>query len=98
MSIVEDAGEKLFAEFSRVLPLAAKGPKRASPETVAAGLNSFFAAASAERQRYRMGLLSRARVALYLQQRLLGAGYQAALVRQVLFSMLLAAFVGERKR
>ncbi len=100
MGIVEEAGERLFEEFGRVFPLQGKsskgghGGKQANADVVAAGLAKFFSAANVERAKYRLGLVKRARVALYLQQRLLAAGYAPPLVRQVLFSMLVAAFVG----
>jgi hypothetical protein len=57
-------------------------------------LNKFYAEARLQRKKMRPGLFRRARVAFYLQQRLLAAGYPPDLVRQVLFAMLLAAFVG----
>ena len=50
----------------------------------------------AEREKHRLGVIARARVAFGLQQRLLAAGYPPALVKQVLFAMLVSAFVGKR--
>lgn len=59
-----------------------------------AGLAQFYEAARVERERYRLGVIGRARVAFDLQRRLLAAGYAPSLVRQVVFAMLVAAFVG----
>jgi hypothetical protein len=76
----------------------AKGRKKSSEKEVQqqidAGLARFYEAARAERERSRLGLIGRARVSFALQQRLLGAGYPAPLVKQVLFAMLVSAFVG----
>ena len=97
MSVVTETGDRLFAFFQTVVPLpATKSGKASTPsvKTLDAGLNKFYAEARLQRKKMRPGLFRRARVAFYLQQRLLAAGYPPALVRQVLFAMLLAAFVG----
>ena len=57
-------------------------------------LQQFFAAAREERLQQGLGIIGRARVAFGLQQQLIKAGYPPALVKQVLFAMLLSAFVG----
>lgn len=98
MSVVHKAGEHLFAFFRTVVPLPAVAPagKRSSPalKKLASGLDQFYAEARTQRTQMRLGVIRRAQVAFYLQQRLLAAGYPADLVRQVLFAMLMSAFVG----
>lgn len=97
MDAVQEAGEQLFSSFQTVLPLVAgtrKGPKKLALKTVEEGLRKFYAEARAQREQRRLGVIARARVAFYLQQRLIDSGYPPELVRQVLFSMLLSAFVG----
>lgn len=96
MSAVQDAGDHLFAVFQGALPIS-QGKAKTHQSTASGAdraLARFYAEARAERDRRRFGIVGRARVAFYLQQRLLAAGYPPALVRQVLFSMLVSAFVG----
>ena len=95
--------DRLFEGFVREVPLqqpTIKGKKRLSENEIAAavdsGLKRFYGAARAEREKHRLGVIARARVAFGLQQRLLAAGYPPALVKQVLFAMLVSAFVGKR--
>lgn len=57
-------------------------------------VRGFLDAAKEERQRHRLGIVGRARVAFGVQQRLLAAGYPAPLIKQVLFAMLVSAFTG----
>lgn len=96
MGIAQAVGEHLFQYFQSVLPLdGGKGGKRQlKPAAVENALQKFYAEARAERHRRRLGIIARARVALDLQRRLAGAGYPPQIVRQVVFSTLLAAFVG----
>lgn len=96
MSLAQAVGEHLFQYFQSVLPLdSGKGGKRQlKPAAVDGALEKFYAEARAERYRRRLGVIARARVALDLQRRLASAGYPPQLVRQVVFSTLLAAFVG----
>lgn len=98
---VPEISERLFAEFQRAVPLrpeqSRKGRKLSEREIAAnseAALKNFFEVARAERARHRLGIIGRARVAFALQQKLLAAGYAPDLVKQVLFSMLAAVFVG----
>lgn len=100
--IVQEISEELFAEFQRAVPLhpekSRKGKRLTDKEIAAnseAALKRFFDAARAARARHRLGIIGRARVAFALQQHLLAAGYSPALVKQVLFSMLAAVFVGD---
>lgn len=98
MSVVTEAGERLFSLFQSVVPLqgAGAGKSSAAPslKNLETGLERFYAEARRQRTQFRLGVIGRARVALYLQQRLLGEGYPPSLVRHVLFAMLLSAFVG----
>ena len=100
--IIKEISERLFAEFQRAVPLHPeknrKGKKLTECEIAASSetaLKNFFEAARAERARHRLGIIGRARVAFALQQHLLAAGYASVLVKQVLFSMLAAVFVGD---
>lgn len=102
--VVQEIGQELFAEFQRAVPLQPeknrKGRKLSEQEIAAnseAALKKFFEAARAARARHRLGIIGRARVAFALQQHLLAAGYAPALVKQVLFSMLAAVFVGDSR-
>lgn len=96
MGAIQEAGEHLFAQFQKVLPApdAKAGKRAAKPKAIEQGLAGFYAEARAERLRRGLGVVGRARVLLHLQQRLAGAGYPPALIRQVLFSLLMSAFVG----
>lgn len=100
---IDEICDRLIEIFVREVPLQpaiAKGKKRLSENEIAAvvdsGLKRFYGAARAEREKHRLGVIARARVAFGLQQRLLAAGYPPALVKQVLFAMLVSAFVGKR--
>ena len=100
---IADACDRLLVEFRTAVPLSPQMPKgRKRPSeieitlTTESGLTKFYEAARAERERYRLGIIGRARVAFALQQRLLAAGYAPVLVKQVLFAMLVSAFVGDR--
>ncbi len=95
--------ERLSDAFCDAVPLhpeRVSGRKRPSETEIAlateSGLKKFYEAARAEREQHRLGIISRARVAFLLQQRLLAAGYPAVLVKQVLFAMLVSAFVGSK--
>lgn len=96
--------DRLSQVFNRDVPHGPMPPgrKRKSVKdlsaSVSAGLVKFYEAARCEREKYRLGIVGRARVAFGLQQRLLEAGHPPVLVKQVLFAMLLSAFAGNRKR
>jgi hypothetical protein len=99
---IEEVSSSLSAEFQRVVPLHPGKKQRdkknfsekESAASIETGLKQFYAFALAERQRHRLGVIARARVAFNLQQSLLQAGYSAELVKQVLFAMLTSAFIG----
>lgn len=101
---IQDICERLTDVFRQAVPRqqeADKGRKRLSGKEIAStidsGLKRFYEAARIEREQNRLGVISRARVAFGLQQRLLNAGYSPALVKQVLFAMLVSAFVGKKQ-
>lgn len=97
---VTELAERLFEEFSRLVPLQHKAGKRRPTEaelqaTYQKALAGFFVFAYRERQQYRLGIIARGRVAFKLQERLLQAGYSDQLVKKVLFALLVNAFVGQ---
>ncbi len=98
MGVVKETGDRLAKFFLDVVPLPSgqiKG-KKISPSLIEAGLQRFYQEARAVRDQNRLGIIGRARVARYVQQQLLVAGYAPDLVRQVLFSMLVSAFIGSK--
>lgn len=101
---IQEISEKLCEEFQRAVPLHPPKPKRGKKLSEAeirssteAALQRFYAVAHGERERHRLGVIGRARVAFNLQQRLLQAGYPAPLVKQVLFAMLTSVFIGKAR-
>lgn len=101
---IQDICEQLADVFRSVVPRqqgATHGRKRSSEKEVASaidsGLQRFYEAARVEREQHRLGVIGRARVAFGLQRRLLDAGYPPTLVKQVVFAMLVSAFVGNKK-
>lgn len=102
-SDVEEFANFLFEAFCRTLPLnsaALREYKRKSAdaqrEMVKKRLDAFFAMAHEERERRRLGIIGRARVAYALQKRMLEAGYPHQLTKQILLALLMAAFVRAR--
>jgi hypothetical protein len=100
---IQSITERLTETFVRLVPLNIP-PRKASGRAAsvdeltgktAAALSQFYAAARGERERSRLGIIGRARIAFGLQQRLLSAGYPPSLIKQVLFAMLASAFVGK---
>lgn len=101
---IQDISDRLAESFCHSVDLhtsGAKGRRRPSAKeieaTSAEAVRRFLATAREERTRHRLGLIARARVAFRVQQRLLAAGYPASLVKQVLFAMLVSAFVGDKQ-
>ncbi|MBI4293697.1 MAG: hypothetical protein HY661_19645 [Betaproteobacteria bacterium] len=101
---VADICGRLFDVFVNAVPRhpeGGKGRSRPSEKEIAlateSGLTKFYEAARQEREQHRLGIIGRARVAFALQQRLLAAGYPSAIVKQVLFAMLVSAFVGNKQ-
>jgi hypothetical protein len=83
------AGE-LAEAFFRAAPTGRK--KWTSEAEWANSLRRFFADAEEIRLRYRLGIIGRARAAHRLQQRLIGAGLPAEVVRKVVFALIMNSF------
>lgn len=101
---IQEVCERLATFFIQAVPrqqALVKGRKQPSAGDLAAGVESglrrFYEVARAEREQQRLGVIGRARVAFGLQQRLFEAGYPPVLVKQVLFAMLMSAFVGKKR-
>lgn len=101
---VQEISQRLCEKFQQLLPLnpqPATGRRQSSEKEIfaisEAALHRFYEAAHIERERHHLGILARARVAFTLQQSLLKAGYPPDIVKQVLFAMLTAAFVGQKR-
>lgn len=88
-----NATQALESAFLAVIPKS-RNNKAPSKAEWARALESFNAMAREIRVQYRLGLIGRAIVAYRLQPRLLAAGCSPDVVRQILFSMVLHAFVG----
>ncbi len=92
VSRYSEAAQALESAFIAVVPKPKKN-KAPSKAEWALALEKFNAQARDIRGRYRLGLLGRAVAAYRLQPRLLANGYAPDVVRQILFSMVLNAFV-----
>ncbi len=86
-----DAAAALAESFFRCAPVARKKPATEAEWTAA--LQKFHNEANAIRQRYSLGLLNRAVAAYQFQKKLLVAGIEPRIVRQVVFSLVLNAFI-----
>lgn len=93
MSRYSNATQALEAAFMAVVPKPKKNKPPGKAEWAQA-LEQFNTKAREVRARHHLGLLGRAIVAYRLQPRLIAAGYAPDVVRQILFSMVLHAFVG----
>lgn len=93
MSRYSDATGVLEAAFARSVP-AGKKKKPPTQAEWAAALEKFNGEARVIRAQFHLGVIGRAVVAYRLQQRLMASGYPPDVVRQLLFSMILNAFVG----
>lgn len=93
MSRYSEATHALETAFLAVIPKPKKN-KAPSKAEWALALDKFNAQAREIRDHHRLGLWGRAIVAYRLQPRLLAVGYAPDVVRQILFSMVLHAFVG----
>lgn len=92
MSRYSEATLALEEAFVRSVPVGKKKPP--SQAEWALALEKFNAEARSIRARYKLGVIGRALVAYRLQRRLMASGYAPDVVRQLLFSMILNAFVG----
>ncbi len=93
MSRYTEATLALEDAFNRAIPKVKKN-KLPSQAEWAQALEKFHGAARDVRERFHLGVIGRAVVAYRLQPRLLASGYSPQVVRQLLFSMVLNAFVG----
>lgn len=93
---IAQAADHLAQVFGQVVPLASSSGRKTGKDrqALANKLERFYAEAREQRRELRLGIIGRARLAFALQQRLLAAKYPADLVKQVLFALLAAAFVG----
>lgn len=100
MSVVNLVSQHLLEVLRQIVPPPdeLRGRHRrnkARPEDLSASLGRFYAQAKEMRIEHRLGIISRARVVLTLQREMSAAGYPANLTRQVLFSLIISAFVGK---
>lgn len=93
MSRYFEATQALEIAFKAAIPKPKKNKSPGNAEWALA-LEKFNARAREIRNQYRLGLLGRVVVAYRLQPQLLSMGYSPEVVRQILFSMVLHAFVG----
>jgi hypothetical protein len=86
-----DVAAVLLEAFSRSIPANRK--KRISDAEWTLALDRFHKEAIAIRKRFSLGPLGRALATYQFQKKLLAAGFDAATVRKVVFSLVLHAFV-----
>lgn len=91
MSRLQDITSSLEDAFQQSLPVA-KSKKPTLADWTSA-IRIFNGKARKIRLEHKLGVFGRAIVAYRLQQRLLAAGFPAAVVRQVIFSMVINAFI-----
>jgi len=84
----------LALEEAFVQSFPASGKKKPTKADWAVALNKFNSSAHAIRMRYKLGVLGRAASAYQFQRILLAKGHPPEVVRQILFSMVINAFVG----
>lgn len=89
MGKVADAATAMAEAFYRSAPTV--GKKRVSETDWINALKKFHGEAKVIRQRYALGLLSRAMVAYQFQRKLIAAGFAPDLVRKVVFSVVLSS-------
>lgn len=91
-----EIASQLVEVFRRILPPPAQRravPTKGKPPNVLEAMNCFYVEARATRDRHKLGVYGRARVAFEIQKQLLAGGYPAELCRQVLFSLIISAFI-----
>lgn len=93
MSRYSEATQALEEAFVRAIPKAKKN-RVPSEADWALALEKFNAEARVIRAKFHLGVIGRAVAAYRLQPRLIARGYAPDVVRQLLFSMILSAFVG----
>ena len=100
---IQEIGDRLFQIFQDTLGSGNNQPgaKRTAKEWERLAdtcLKRLYEAARVEHEKKNLGVLSRARVAFHLQKKMIAAGYPPLVVRQILFAMLLSAFVRKQSR
>ncbi len=90
MSKATEAAIALNVAFAKCVPANQK--KRMSDAEWALSLQKFHLEARAIRKRLALGPLARALATYHFQKRLLKAGFDADIVRKVVFSLVLNAF------
>lgn len=92
MGKYSQAASALEEAFVQSFPAA--GKKKPTKADWAVALDRFNGAARAIRVRHKLGILGRAACAYQFQRSLLAKGHPPEVVRQILFSMVINAFVG----
>lgn len=100
MNAADHVSQRLFETFRQIVPPPAEWKNKfkkakVRPEDFSASIGKFNELAKELRKEYRLGIISRARVVLALQREMNAAGYPADMSRQVLFSLIVSAFVGK---
>lgn len=99
MSTVNQLSELLFIKCQKELSLTAKkvsgNRKKSLINNIEQGLDRIYAEAREQRIKHRLGVIKRARVVFELQRQLLNAGYSPALVKQIVFSLLVNSLTGK---
>lgn len=90
MSKAVDAAVALNLAFARSMPANQK--KRLSESEWSQALQRFHREARSIRQQHALGPLARALATYHFQKLLLNAGFEADIVRKVVFSLVLNAF------
>jgi hypothetical protein len=93
LSKAADAAVALEVSFLQSAP--SFGKKRISEDEWTVSLNRFFREARKIRRRFSLGLIASARTTYLFQQRLIGAGLPADIVRKVVFSLILSCLSNE---
>jgi len=93
MSRATEAAVALNEAFAKCIPANQK--KRLSDAEWASSLQKFHRAASEIRTRLALGPLGRALATYHFQKLLLQAGFDAGIVRKVVFSLVLNAFTAK---
>ena len=91
MSKSAEVATALMDAFSRSIPKQRKG--RISDAEWSQSLTRFHTEAIAIRKRFSLGPMGRALATYQFQKKLMVAGFDAATVRKVVFSLVLNAFV-----
>lgn len=90
MSKYSDAAVELNTAFAKCVPI--KRSQRMSEAEWTRSLQKFHLEAKAIRKRFALGPIGRALATYHFQKRLVGAGFDVATVRKVVFSLVLNAF------